>query len=131
MLCQTTKRCTNLHVMYNVVYICSLPCINIPLTTCLGRPDSLSATNQYLAISIQRLEDRPEGYCLLEGSAVMPTFRDSRPDRQVNQCMVTGDGSNHCVELFIDYLYLHFTVENIPEGINGHSGRTPGPGSRG
>lgn len=43
---------------------------------------------------------------------------------------MSRNGSNR-VELFIDYLYLHFTVENIPERINERSECAPGPGSRG
>ena len=42
---------------------------------------------------------------------------------------MSRNGSNR-VELFIDYLYLHFTVENIPEHINGCSECMPEPGSR-
>jgi hypothetical protein len=36
---------------------------------------------------------------------------------------VRTQASAERVKLFIDYLYLHFIVENIPERINGCSGR--------
>ena len=47
---------------------------------------------------------------------------------KMNHCS-RGNRSNQCVRLFIDYLYLHFTVENIPKRISRLSGRAPGPGS--
>lgn len=44
---------------------------------------------------------------------------------------MNGNESNQHSDLFIDRLYLHFTIKNIPERINGWSGHTPGPGSQG
>jgi hypothetical protein len=41
-----------------------------------------------------------------------------------------GNRSNQCATLFIDYLYLHFTIKNIQRRISRISGRAPEPGSR-
>ena len=41
-----------------------------------------------------------------------------------------GNRSNQCVRLFIDYLYIHFTIKNIPKCISRLLGRAPGPRSR-
>ena len=41
-----------------------------------------------------------------------------------------GNRSNQCVRLFIDYLYIHFTIKNIPKRISRLSGRAPGLRSR-
>jgi len=79
------------------------------------------------------------GLATSTSGAVMSIVHDSKCplsvtagwiDRQPGEPAHGGDGSNR-VELFIEDLYLHFTVENIPEQINGHSGRMSGPGSRG
>ena len=89
------------------------------------------AINQYQGNLIQlRMEQRAAGQWPLEGSAVIPIFHDKLTGSEANQHM-SGNGSNHRVELFIEYLYLHVTVENIPERINGRSECAPGPGFRG
>ena len=41
-----------------------------------------------------------------------------------------GNRSNQCMRLFIDYLYIHFTIKNIPKRISRLSGHAPGPRSR-
>ena len=41
-----------------------------------------------------------------------------------------GNRSNQCVTLFMDYLYLHFTIKNTQRHISRILGHTPEPGSR-
>ena len=71
----------------------------------------------------------------LEGGAVIPIFYDRELGRQAARRTNAREGTVRTraraerVKLFIDYLYLHFMVENIPERINGCSGHAPGPRS--